>query len=59
MTLDIILKDLREDREEGFLKAANSSGVGLAGDSHRQAQGLEQVVVKVRLAGILKMSSRF
>lgn len=40
-TLDIILKDLSEDREECLLKAANSGGVGLTGDPNRQAQGLK------------------
>ena len=53
-TLDIILKDLSEDREESLLEAADSSRVGFAGDADGQAQGLKQVVVKVRLAGILK-----
>lgn len=53
-TLDIVLEDLCEDGEERILEAADSGGVGLAGDADRQAEGLEQVVVKVRLAGILK-----
>ncbi len=58
-TLDIVLKDLSEDGEECFLEAADSGGVGLAGDPDRQAQRLKQVVVKVRLAGILKTCDRF
>lgn len=53
-TLNIILKDLREDGEEGFLKAADCRRVSFAGDPHRQAQRLKQVVIKMRLAGILK-----
>lgn len=53
-TLDIVLEDLCEDGEEGVLEAADSHGVGLAGDAYRQAEGLKQVVVKVRLAGVLK-----
>lgn len=53
-TLDIVLEDLRKYGEEGVLEAADSGGVGLAGDADRQAEGLKQVVVKVRLAGILK-----
>lgn len=57
-TLDIVLKDLREDGEERFLKAADRGGVGFAGDPHRQAQGLKQVVVEVRFAGILKGGQR-
>lgn len=57
-TLDIVLKDFSEDGEECFLEAADCGGVGLAGDPDRQAQGLKQVVVKMRLAGILKMSDQ-
>ena len=57
-TLDIVLKDLCENRKKCFFKAANSGGVGLAGDPDRQAQGLKQVVVEVWLAGILKVSDR-
>lgn len=53
--MNIILKDLCEDREECFLKADDCGGVCLAGDPNRQAEGLEQVVVKVRFAGILKV----
>lgn len=48
------MKDFCEDWEECFLKAADSSRIGLTGDPDRQTQGLKQVVVKVRLAGILK-----
>lgn len=55
-TLDIVLEDLCEDGEERVLEAADSRGVGLAGDAYRQAEGLKQVVVKVRLAGILEGS---
>lgn len=58
-TLNIVLEDLREDGEERFLKTADSSGVRLAGDADRQAQGLKQVVVKVRFAGILKADETF
>lgn len=54
LTLDVVLEDFGEDREERLLEAADSGGVGLAGDADGQAQRLEQVVVKVRLAGILK-----
>lgn len=56
-TLDIVLQDLREDREERILEAADSCWGGLAGDADGQAEGLEQVVVKVRLAGVLKKHS--
>lgn len=52
--MDIVLEDLREDGEERILEAADSDGVGLAGDAYRQAEGLKQVVVEVRLAGILE-----
>lgn len=52
--MDIVLEDLCEDGEERVLEAADSRGVGLAGDAYRQAEGLKQVMVKVRLAGILK-----
>lgn len=55
--MNVALEDLRKYGEEGVLEAAHSGGVGLAGDADRQAEGLKQVVVKVRLAGILK--SRF
>lgn len=57
-TLDIVLKNLCENREESFLETADSGGVGFAGDPDRQAQGLKQVVVEVWLAGILKVSDR-
>lgn len=50
----VVLEDLRKYGEEGVLEAADGGGVGLAGDADRQAKGLKQVVVKVRLAGILK-----
>lgn len=53
-TLNVVLEDLGEDGEERFLEAADRGRVGFAGDPDRQAQGLKQVVVKVRLAGILK-----
>lgn len=53
-TLHVVLEDLCKHGEEGVLEAADSGGVGLAGDADRQAEGLKQVVVKVRLAGILK-----
>lgn len=52
--MDVVLEDLREDGEERVLEAADSRRVGLAGDAYGQAEGLEQVVVEVRLAGILK-----
>lgn len=52
--MDVVLEDLRKYGEEGVLEAADGGGVGLAGDADRQAKGLKQVVVKVRLAGILK-----
>lgn len=52
--MDIVLEDLRKYGEEGVFEAADSGGVGLAGDADQQAEGLKQVVVKVRLAGILK-----
>lgn len=52
--MDIVLEDLREDGEERVLEAADSGRVGLAGDAYRQAEGLKQVVVEVRFAGILE-----
>lgn len=52
--MDIVLEDLGEDGEERVLEATDSGGVGLAGDAYRQAEGLKQVVVEVRLAGILE-----
>lgn len=57
-TLDVVLKNLCDDGKECFLEAADRGGVGLAGDPDGQAQGLKQVVVKVRLAGILKMGDQ-
>lgn len=56
--MDVVLEDLRKHGEEGVLEAADRDGVGLAGDADRQAEGLKQVVVKVRLAGILKTRFR-
>lgn len=54
LTLNIVLEDFSEDWEKRFLEAADSGCIGLAGDADGQAQRLKQVVVKVRLAGILK-----
>lgn len=53
-TLDVVLEDLREDGEERVLEAAHGGRVGLTGDADRQTEGLKQVVVKVRLAGVLE-----
>lgn len=52
-TLHVILKDLCEYREEGFLEAAHSHRVRLAGDPDGQAQWLKQVVIEMGLARIL------
>lgn len=54
LTLDVALEDFGEDGEECFFEAADGGGVGLAGDADGQAQRLEQVVVEVRLAGVLE-----
>lgn len=54
LTLDVVLQDFGEDREERLLEAADCGGIGLAGDADGQTQRLKQVVVEVRLAGILK-----
>lgn len=54
LTLHVVLQDLGEDGEERFLEAADGGSVGLAGDADGQTQRLEQVVVEVRLAGVLK-----
>lgn len=53
-TLHIVLEDLGEDQEQRLLEAGDGGRVGSAGDSYGQADGLEQVMVEVRLAGILE-----
>lgn len=54
-TLNVVLEDLGEDGEEGLLEAADCGRVGFAGDPHGQAQRLEQVVIEMRLAGVLEI----
>ncbi len=52
-TLHIILEDLSKHRKQGLFKADHSVLIGLAGDPDGQAQWLKQVMVEMRLTGIL------